>query len=1246
MNLIESILCFLLLLVCSILSAQDNIPLPEHPRPDFERTDWINLNGSWKFTFNQELASKAIQSGAIDQLDMDIRVPFGWGSKLSGVPDGGDIGWYGREVQIPEEWKGKRVYLVVGASEWDTQVWFDGQELGSHRGGYTPFEFELTDRVQSGKKQNLIVRADDTASDQRLDGKQGYGNVRGIWQTVYLEARGHNFVDYIHYSPDIDRSLVKVTVGLKETPAKDTQVRLHFKNGEQADFIHTPKGKTKNDLVQEFEVKLENQRLWDLDNPYLYEMEAALVENNQAVDVVHTYFGQRKIGVEQLPGTDYPYVALNNKPVYMQLCLDQSYHPDGFYTFPSDAFMRDEILLSKSLGLNGNRIHIKVEVPRKLYWADKLGLLIMADVPNWWGEPTDKSKADWEHCMRNQIRRDYNHPSIFSWVNFNETWGLASTQNGEHAYHPDTQEWVREMYHLSKKLDPTRLVEDHSPDKYDHVESDLNTWHRYLPGYRWKEYLADVVEKTYPGSTYNYIGGNKQGENVPMFNSECGNVWGYDGSAGDSDYTWDYHIMINEFRSHPKVAGWLYTEHHDVINEWNGYVRYDRSPKYDGLSAFVPGMGIADFHSLYYIAPRGELFREVKAGEKVETPLFVSFMTDKNPGRLTLETHLIGWNTLGHEIPRKAVARYPVEFKPFRNELIDPATVTMPQEAGVYALQMELKNETGKVMGRNFVLLRVKEGKLSQTHNELIVSSTPANAFTGTSWSLKQWDVLGGRKVNGAGHGYFEYEIPWPDGLSLDDIETASFNIEISAKELFGKDMDDADLTAIDLDYMRGAVVDMRKSKNAYAMSDREMFPSHVNISVNGTACGEAYLPDDPADHRGVLSWAAQPRDNTMHEAGSYGYLIETVIPREKLVEGEPIKIRLEVLEGMNGGIAVYGKDFGRFPLDPTVVFTKKRQHLAVASALYTNPLQTSDGTPVRMGDPFAYEHNGVYYLTGTTGLPEGEGFAYYTSSDLITWEYKGALYRKPENHIGTTAFWAPEVKYYKGWFYLSYSCYVPTSDLAETCLAVSDNPWGPFEDLYTPWVDFGYSVIDSHIFVDDDDIPYLYFSRNDSGDGIGIGTNYVVRLKKNLSGADGEPRLVSEASQPWEKVNWEKNRCNEGPFVLKHNGTYYMTYSANDTGYEFYGVGVATAKHPLGSWTKYADNPLMTTDLSRGISSPGHNSIITSPEGNLYIIYHRHADAHCEKPNWDRVVCMDRIYFDETGKLKIAGPTNAIPHQ
>lgn len=195
--------------------------------------------------------------------------------------------------------------------------------------------------------------------------------------------------------------------------------------------FHLPtERKGKKSTVQEFEIPLSDQRLWELDDPYLYETTVSLYANGQPQDQVDSYFGQRKISTTMLPGSDYPYVALNNKPVYLQLCLDQSYHPEGYYTFPSDEFMRDEILLSKRLGLNGNRIHIKVEVPRKLYWADKLGLLIMADTPNFWGEPTDSAKKDWEHCMRAQVKRDYNHPSIFSWVNFNETWGLF-TNTGE-----------------------------------------------------------------------------------------------------------------------------------------------------------------------------------------------------------------------------------------------------------------------------------------------------------------------------------------------------------------------------------------------------------------------------------------------------------------------------------------------------------------------------------------------------------------------------------------------------------------------------------------------------------------------------------------------------------------------------------------------------------------------------------------------------------------------------------------------
>lgn len=326
----------------------------------------------------------------------------------------------------------------------------------------------------------------------------------------------------------------------------------------------------------------------------------------------------------------------------------------------------------------------------------------------------------------------------------------------------------------------------------------------------------------------------------------------------------------------------------------------------------------------------------------------------------------------------------------------------------------------------------------------------------------------------------------------------------------------------------------------------------------------------------------------------------------------------------------------GTEPKSPTVLEPN------TPSKTYINPLKTIDQKNLYIADPFVYKHNGIYYLTGTSDLPDGMGFAYYESKDLITWTYKGALYKKPENHVGASAFWAPEVKYYKGKFYMTYSCYVPNRDQALTCLAVSETPDGPFKDLYTPWFDLGYSAIDSNIFVDDDGTPYVYYSKNSTEDAIAQGELYAAKLKNDLSGIDGYPVFISKASQDWEKVRWDVNRCNEGPFVFKKNGTYYMTYSGNDTGYEFYGVGVSTAKSPLGPWEKYDDNPMMTTDLSKNVSSPGHNSIVESTDGkDLYIVYHRHEDANCKKPNWTRVVCIDKLYFDENGKLKVNGPTS-----
>lgn len=305
----------------------------------------------------------------------------------------------------------------------------------------------------------------------------------------------------------------------------------------------------------------------------------------------------------------------------------------------------------------------------------------------------------------------------------------------------------------------------------------------------------------------------------------------------------------------------------------------------------------------------------------------------------------------------------------------------------------------------------------------------------------------------------------------------------------------------------------------------------------------------------------------------------------------------------------------------------------------YTNPIRTVSGESIRMADPFVYKHDGVYYLTGTSN---GDvGFDCYASRDLVRWEFRGALFRRPADYAGTGCFWAPEVKAYEGRFYLTFSCLI--GDKALSCLAVSDRPEGPFEPLHTPWFDLGESAIDCHIFVDDDPehTPYLFYSRNGSREGYAYGEIWAVRLRGDLSGFDGEPQLIGQADQPWELVCRDVNRCNEGPFVIKHADTYYMTYSGNDTGHSHYGVGVATAPHPLGPWTKYDDNPQMITDFSRGISSPGHNSIVESPDGSeLFVVYHRHADPWQPRPAFDRVACIDRIRFDAAGRMRIVGPS------
>ena len=911
-----------------VLTQRESIPLPEHPRPDFQRPDWMNLNGRWAFKFdaaNQGETARWFNGNLASP--HSILVPFSWGAPLSGVADSADIGWYQRSITVPSRWRGKRVFLVVGASDWRTSVWLGDTKVGEHQGGYTPFSVELTKSLQFDAPQRVTLRVDDTAHPFKLEGKQGYGKARGMWQTVYLEARGSDPLDYVHFTPDIKNGRVGVVAQLREAAPKAMTLRLAFK---AESSVPTPSVQrvAAGARTVRFDVAIPNARLWSPDDPHLYDVAATLSGDGLVSDSVDTYFGMREISVVDLPGTTIPYVALNGKPIYLQLALDQAYHPNGFYTFPTDSALRHEILQARQIGLTGLREHIKIESPRKLYWADRLGVLMMADVPNWWGPPDSVSFAEHDYAMREMIERDYNHPSIFSWVTYNEAWGLLSKVNGKDRYLPATMQSVIASVRLAKQLDPTRLVEDNSPCcGRGHTVTDLNTWHDYLPGWRWEDHVRMIADSTGPSSPWNFEDGYTQSRQ-PMLNSEFGNVWGYEGSTGDVDWSWDYHLAVNAFRRYPKMSGWLYTELNDVINEWNGYWRADRSRKETGLGYLNEGMSLHDLHAPMYVAVGTAMSTTARAGETVQVPLYASFLSDSRAygDSLTLRFELYGWNALGERKSYSTAARR-VPFRAWMSEALAPVAITMPNERAVAVLTTRLEDASGNVLQRNFTTFVVegdvpREMQLANGRRARIVTVSPSS-HSAAKWSSKSWTVLDSLKANGAGSGYFEYRIPWPSDLKAADVAQATFLVEASAKQLFGKDRD---TTAKDNgDYMRGGgLQDPSKNRNAYPMTGTTPYPSAVTVRVNGEVAGRYELPDDPADHRGILSWHSQKRDKYLREAGSYGELIRVPIPASALAKAAStgsVVVRLEVDAAMPGGLAIYGARFGRYPVDPTVAF-------------------------------------------------------------------------------------------------------------------------------------------------------------------------------------------------------------------------------------------------------------------------------------------------------------------------------------
>ena len=738
-----------------------------------------------------------------------------------------------------------------------------------------------------------MLRVDDTPHPFKLEGKQGYGKARGIWQTIYLEARPAVYVESFELRPDVGLKRVEALVRLSDPAPAGRHDRAE---GRRRPRRTRPSPRRVRSDARGCAARRastlplgESPRLWSLEDPFLYDAVLTLTAGG-ATDRVKTYFGMRSIGVTRLPGLGYPYVALNGKPVYLQMTLDQGWHPDGFYTWPSDAAMREEILIARRLGLNAIRTHVKVELPRKLYWADRLGVLVMSDVPNSWGEPDAAMRQEWETAFRGMVRRDFNHPSIFSWVLFNEQWGLLSTDPAapdRKTVLPETLDWVASRYDLAKQLDPTRLVEDNSPCcGGGHVRTDLNSWHMYLPGWGWRELLDEAEAKTFPGSSWNYVGGRTQG-GEPMLNSECGNVWGYEGSTGDVDWSFDYHAMMNELRRHPKVAGWLYTEHHDVVNEWNGYVRADRSPKETGLGELVPGMTLRDLHAPLYVAAGSFPTTAARPGETVSVPLWASFLTDVSPGaELTLRMTLVGHDDLGREREWWRGERK-LPFEPWLSRALEPLVL---DDARAPRARRPAPGARGLRRARAAPQLHGLRGRRRpRAAGGVAARRRPGAARAARRAGCRERGPLDAARLER--HLRQEAErrrVPATSSTGCRgrrtsraaDVASASFLAELGAKRLFGKDR--LDKGEVEGDFMRGAGThDPGLNPNAYPMTDTSRHPSAVRVVVNGVSAGVFDLANDPADHRGLLSWHAQQRSAParLSEAGSYGELVSASLP-------------------------------------------------------------------------------------------------------------------------------------------------------------------------------------------------------------------------------------------------------------------------------------------------------------------------------------------------------------------------------
>ncbi len=570
------------------------MPRQEHPRPDFVRPLWLNLNGEWQFAFDER--GEGVRLG-YDQpaqaLPLRIQVPFCPESKLSGLADKrySKFLWYRRSFAVPKEMAGKRILIRFGAVDFQATVYVNGHVAGAHMGGYTPFSVDATDYLTEGEN-DLCVRVMDDRDCTQPRGKQywkdgwmgcWYTPTSGIWQTVYLEAVGENYLLHAHVEPDFDQGMAKIRLTMKDIPDKalSASVEISYAGRPIRQATVSVDRRTVELAVSVKEMDLDEFHPWTPDDPSLYDVRFAIRSGEQVIDDVSTYFGMRKIAVKN------GQVLLNNSPLYQRLVLDQGYWPDSLITPPSDEAIRADIEWTKKFGYNGARKHQKIEDPRYYYWADKLGLLVWGEVPSMY-EFTCESMKHVSDALAGFIERDYNHPSLICWVPLNESWGVPRIYCDARQ-----QQFGRMLYYECKALDGTRLVSTN--DGWEVVDTDIVGLHDYAAtGADIAAHFADRDQVMRTSNDWKMAAADTyvaRGDEAIMV-TEYGGIayqddagaetWGYhDKVVGEDAFLARYKSVTDAVRAIPYCQGYCYTQLTDVQQETNGLLTPDRKPKVD-----------------------------------------------------------------------------------------------------------------------------------------------------------------------------------------------------------------------------------------------------------------------------------------------------------------------------------------------------------------------------------------------------------------------------------------------------------------------------------------------------------------------------------------------------------------------------------------------------------------------------------------------------------------------------------------